>query len=187
MTEFWYNDYKVLFETPDIIIPTSNMSTNEKLNAITRFCIYYSLLILLFRLDKNYLLFPITLVIFGLISYTVEPVKIEEKKCTESTIDNPYKNVIFSDYFNPERKAACENDEIKVQSNMNYNLYENEKDWKSRRMLDLAFSTLPVTTIPNDQTSFAKQLYNVKETCKEDGYNCQPNIDLSMRSKYLYD
>jgi hypothetical protein len=39
------------------------------------------------------------------------------------------------------------------------------------------YYTAPSTTIPNEQTKFAKWLYQTSSTCKEDTKYCSPQMD----------
>jgi hypothetical protein len=65
-------------------------------------------------------------------------------------------------------------------------------DLFNRNTSQRQFYTTPVTTIPNDQTGFARWLYKLPETCKENQSNClkyedirfnrfNPNIDRMER------
>ena len=134
---FWTHDPKLLFN-PDRLIeffPTQDMNTAEKLNALTRFSIYLS--IVLFVVYRNYILFFIGIVataILYLINYNDEryqitsqeqfeskikeelkidpktPIKVNELGdiCQMPTPMNPYMNVLITDYTdNPNRPPAC--------------------------------------------------------------------------------
>ena len=45
MTELWYNNLSVLFENANQFFPSNNLTTNQKVNAIARLSIYYSIII----------------------------------------------------------------------------------------------------------------------------------------------
>lgn len=189
MTTFWYNDIHILLDRPDQFIPSKDMSLAEQLNAITRFSIYYTILILLFNLNRSWIYLSVCLVIMTLLIWSVQsnqPIKSPPKFCQEPTYENPYMNIGHIDYYNPNRLIACKDEDIKINQQMQENLYENETDLQQRHIIDLAFYTQPNTTIPNDQIGFAKWLYNKPSTCKENGSNCISNIDLSKRNKQFF-
>jgi hypothetical protein len=134
---FWADDPKILFDVSRLVefFPTSDMNTNEKLNALTRFFIYLS--ILLFIIYRSYNLFFISIVpaiILYIIHYSDAKKEIKDKeefesvvkqqfninpdtpiKVTESgdvcqlpTPKNPFMNVLITDYTdNPNRPPAC--------------------------------------------------------------------------------
>lgn len=70
MSSIWFNNIEILFNKDNFtqIIPTKEMSFDEKINAITRFALYLS--IILYLISGNYLyiyIFLITTVIFYLV------------------------------------------------------------------------------------------------------------------------
>ena len=49
------------------------------------------------------------------------------------------------------------------------------------------FYTMPVTTIPNNQTQFANWLYKTEPTCKENnGESCLRNLNENLKSGSKY-
>ena len=88
-------------------------------------------------------------------------------------------NVLISDY-DKERLPACDPEEKKDEmlDFYNENLYRNVEDLFERKNSERQFYTLPTTTIPNDQTAFAKWLYGTPKTCKYDGINCLKYEDI---------
>ena len=67
-TQFWLNDVCVLFKHENLtqVFPYDNLSNNEKLNAMTRFVIYVSLLG--YMLMNNYIILLVGIVlILGLL------------------------------------------------------------------------------------------------------------------------
>jgi hypothetical protein len=134
---FWAEDLKILFDPNRLIefFPTSDMNNNEKLNALTRFSIYLS--ILLFIVYRNYNVFFIAIVtasILYIVDYNEKkkqvtskeqfddeiknelqirkdtPIKVNEfgDVCQLPTPSNPFMNVLVTDYTdNPSRPPAC--------------------------------------------------------------------------------
>jgi hypothetical protein len=118
---------------------------------------------------------------------------LEIKSCQMPTKDNPFMNVAISDYNNnPTRGPACNDDNVEIKElidkNFYYNLLQDQDDLYGRGYSARQFHSMPSTTIPNDQTGFARWLYYLPQTCKEDNANClkyedvryvrfNPNID----------
>ena len=55
-----------------------------------------------------------------------------------------------------------------------YNLYRDVGDLYGKNNSQRQYYTMPATTMPNDQTAFAKWCYNTGPTCKERGLYCAP-------------
>jgi hypothetical protein len=94
---------------------------------------------------------------------------------------NPFMNVLFNEWTdNPNRAPACEYNGINedIEQNFNFNLYRDVDDLFNKNNSQRQFYTTPITTIPNDQGSFAKWLYEVPSTCKENSENCLLMEDL---------
>jgi hypothetical protein len=113
-----------------------------------------------------------------------------EKNIVEPTIDNPYMNVLLTDYTeNPNREAlsklnAYPNERLQkdIDDKFNYNLYRDVEDIFDRMSSQRQFYTMPVTTIPNEQGKFANWLYKTPPTCKEgNGAQCNANIYNPLR------
>ena len=71
--EFWMDDYKELYQNGNYIrfFPKYKTSRIEQLNAITRFCMYLILLILMFNKNEQWLYLPITLIVMIVILYNI--------------------------------------------------------------------------------------------------------------------
>ena len=117
-----------------------------------------------------------------------ESFEMEETERVKPTVNNPFMNFnIITD--NPNRPGASDvsnegikkeaNDKFKMSSNMSSN--ENQKLFRStfdlydRNNSQRQFYTMPSTTLPNDQTAFAKWCYSTGPTCKERTLYCAPN------------
>jgi hypothetical protein len=142
---FWVDDPKVLFSPERLIefFPTKDMNNNEKLNALTRFSVYLS--ILLFIIYRNFNLFFIaivTAIITYIIDYNLKKIQVTSEEqfdtkvkdtfnirkdtpirvnefgdvCQMPTPNNPFMNVLISDYTdNPNRPPACRHDDVQAQ------------------------------------------------------------------------
>lgn len=200
---FWADDISILFNLRRIIefFPTPDMSSEEKLNAISRLFIYSSAILLLYKSA----IWPLYIMIFGLLLtlFLHKTSKYQKhlngfgadgsigkeyddigtlKSCTAPTKNNPFMNVSLNEiHDNPTRPQACgHTDDIKdsMETNFNHNLYKDIDDLFGKNNSQRQFYTNPITTVPNDQDSFAKWLYSVPATCKEDQENCLRYEDL---------
>ena len=103
---------------------------------------------------------------------------ITENICTKPTINNPLMNInTITD--KRDKPAACpyyDNPELAadVEKKFEFNLYRDVSDLYDKRNSQRQYYTTPSTTIPNEQTSFAKWLYLSPPTCKEDTIRCVP-------------
>lgn len=196
----WYQDPIGLFNSDNfyLIWPSKDMTFAEQLNCLMRFSLYFALLILLIKQDINILFVPIFMGIFTYYIYMVDTKnKNNEKRlleqytmlkdkftntlCVKPTDNNPFMNVLMTDYSkNPNRPAACKRSkkiDKEVKQAFDKNLYRDVDDIFHKNASDRQFYTNPVTTIPNDQTAFAKWLYHSGPTCKEgNGDTCYRNM-----------
>lgn len=97
--------------------------------------------------------------------------------CRKPTVDNPFTNIVFSDYLDASNVAEpCNIDDKNIQSDMqnlyNSTIYRSLQDVFERENSQRMFYTVPIRTIPNDQTEFANWLYKTGPTCKENSQNC---------------
>jgi hypothetical protein len=94
----------------------------------------------------------------------------------EPTGDNPYMNILVNEIIdNPKRPPACKTMNKRLDRALSKyfkeKLFYDIGDVFAKTQGQRAFITQPVTTIPNDQESFAKWVYGVEKTCKEGNYN----------------
>ena len=59
-----------------------------------------------------------------------------------------------------------------MQNLYNSSIFRNIEDVYERENSQRIFYTMPIKTIPNDQTNFANWLYKSSSTCKENTQNC---------------
>jgi hypothetical protein len=214
---FWLNDPAIIINPNRFIefIPSNNMTRVEQLNSLVRFCLYFSILLCLLKLDINYMLIFLTSLVLTYIIYNYDiNVKNSEnlekfdvfktvdktKKClnyVKPSYDNPFMNPTLLDINgNPNREAYSKrsflaNDEIKqdMEDKFSYNLYQDADDIFSTRNSRRQFYTVPSTTIPNSQDDFAKWLYGNPPSCKDgNGLQCDLNNsrDLSGESRPVF-
>jgi hypothetical protein len=97
-------------------------------------------------------------------------------ECTAPSADNPFANVLLSEYeTGPGRPAACDmNDPAIAQSAEAYyrrGMYQATTDVYNRQASSRQFYTTANSQIPNDQRGFAEALYGGPATHKEQSFN----------------
>jgi len=114
----------------------------------------------------------------GQIETSLGNIQLTPDKCKQPTVNNPFMNAnLITD--KRDRPPACpyyDNEKVaaKVESDFDYNLYRDVSDLYNKRNSQRQYYTMPATTIPNEQTSFAKWCYLSPPTCKEDSIRCVP-------------
>ena len=282
--DFWLDNLSELYKDGNYLkfFPRYKSTRLEQLNAITRFCIYLILLILMFSFDPKWLYFPITLIVFVVIFYNVnknddewrkkeldkiltirknerdatnketmkqfehdeekkynkyldaedeynqnyileagyrdaegniiagektEPPKYksnpeeslftvdeikeyERNTCRKPKKDNPFMNPSIVDYNTENPPAACNIDDEYIDDSMavnfNHELFRDIDDLWERKNSQRQFYTVPNTTIPNNQTEFAKWLYKIPDEsiCKVSQYGCGNRYDDLRTTRY---
>ena len=199
MEQIWFVDIRGFMNEHNFLtfFPSSEMTFAEQLNALLRFTIYLSLIIMLVKKDTSILFAPILMAILTYLIYTVDKQKKmndksvleqmqlrEDRKtkqvCQTPSEDNPFMNVLISDYStNPTRPKACRLEGKAKKDATKYferNLYRDVDDIFQKNASDRQWYTTPSTTIPNDAVPFAKWLYRSPPTCKEgNGMSCYKN------------
>ena len=197
--KIWFDDIRG-FITPDnyfVILPMSNMTFEEKVNALVRFFIYLGIILALLKGKYKYLFFGIIAMLVSVMLIEFDKSQkaraerfleknnltvVDQELCVKSTVDNPFMNPTIADIaYNPNRPSACDMDNERVKKeiddNFNARLYKDVGDIYGRMSSQREFYTMPSTTIPNDQTGFAEWLYGTGPTCKEgNGVKCSGNI-----------
>ena len=103
-------------------------------------------------------------------------------------------NLITDDKTKPQAPKIWNDPELKkkVEEKFEYNSYRSVSDVYNKDNAELHFYQMPSTTIPNEQTSFAKWCYGTTATCKENSINCAPQIpvpefpSISTQNPYEY-
>jgi hypothetical protein len=175
---FWLQDYNILFNKHKLIefVPKGDMSTDERLNAVTRFLIYTGVLLSIIYKSVSYLYIPIIGMAIIYMVHRHNPDifggDASEQPLQQPTQNNPFMNVLLTDYVeNPSRAPAADIEDPDVKSKINEafstNLYRDVDDIWDRNNSQRQFYTNPATTIPNDRDSFMKWCYNTPNTCKD--------------------
>lgn len=184
---FWFNDLTILYKNCYIYFPSPNYSLITNLNALIRFFILYSILCFLIYQKVDVfiplaLIITISLILYYFRHYIKEPfknntkatIKIEKRTSTSS---NPMMNLNIMDYNNKKNIEIDQNiTNEEINKNLNGNLFEDLTDSSNKNMFERNFYTTPINTIPNNQTEFAKWLYDKGPTCKEKTSECVNTI-----------
>lgn len=202
--DFWFNDYKILFtlNNLDNFFPTKKMTVIEKLNAIFRLAIYLS--VALYLISSNYHYFYIMIITGAFTVYIYKTQKDNmdlyfnlnedsfqnivnktvldnNKETIKPSVQNPFMNInlITDDKTKEKAPTSWNNEDLQktIEDKFGYNLYRDVGDLYGKSNSQREFYTTPSTTIPNNQTSFAKWLYNTGPTCKEKSIYCTPEMD----------
>jgi hypothetical protein len=200
MEKIWYKDIKNFINEKNIdkFFPSQSMSFEEKLNSIMRLSVYFSIVLLLIKRDINVFFVPLLTGIFTWFIYSGDQKKKTNeqfyldkmnlykdprtsKLCYKPTPNNPFMNILMSDYTQqPRRSQACNVSKGHVkklaQKYFDRNLYRDVSDIYQKNASDRNFYTTPSTTIPNAQDEFMKFAYPIGKTCKEgNGDACVKN------------
>ena len=214
---FWADKMSILISQDRLteFIPTSQMTFSEKLNAIVRFSVITAILLFIYNRDYRMIYFPLFVLSFTYFMYTLlhtnisnknkdienfkNPLPIQEikKENTVPTVNNPFMNVLLTDYTKKNRKPAANSHnntviQDEIENKFESNLYNDVENVFARNNSQRQFYTNPSTTIPNDQTGFAEWLYSRPKSCKEGGdTQCVKNqnepflADTMFKNKYI--
>lgn len=82
MSEFWLEDPSTLIKDGKYkdIIPNQYMNRVEQMNAITRLCLYFIILIFVFKRDYTWLYIPLLIIIFVVVLYNISIYDTKEKE-----------------------------------------------------------------------------------------------------------
>ena len=163
--QIWYKDLSSFMSKRTALrfFPSSTMTVQSQLNAILRFCIYYSLLASLLTRNPRHMLVGFLGAVITVVIHEVaysgrnEPFRsldVSGRECVEPTQDNPMMN--FNVFDPPERAPACK--PWNVEKQMDTALGEPLQDTPHQNTFN-RFYTMPSTTVSNDQKGFANWLY----------------------------
>ena len=193
--QIWYENIHVLFDGNNALDfwPTKLQSYEQKFNAVTRFIIYAGAALSLYFKSKFHILVALALVTLmallaarGLIkkeNFKTLParhnnpnyMKRVPEDCTAPTTENPFGNILINEYKeNPTRAPACPVEDVENEMKRKFvdGLYRDVGDVYERENSQRQFFTMPNTSIPNDQMSFAKWLFFKDGNCKNDQMLC---------------
>jgi hypothetical protein len=179
----WFKNFSVLLKYPNEFFPNEKMSKTRRLNSLVRAAMYIGVILTVLKRDTLYLYIPILMMVVTYLMYEYEPTKHSKKEkftdgqlCTQPTYNNPFMNAnLITDHR--DRAPACKyTSKVKteIKDKFNMNLYRDVGDLYGKNNSQREYYTMPSTTIPNNQTSFAKWCYKSPKTCKEESIRCVP-------------
>jgi hypothetical protein len=170
--------------------PTSEQTPSERINAASRFIIYATCILYLTKRDPRVFVLGGTVLSVLFVMYKSKMVKeyysVSDSSCQLPTEDNPMGNVLMTDYTDaPNRLEACYYPTVKP---LVKNILDNRIPYDSGRSrsplpqyqqnaVARQFVTMPVSSIPGDQTGFAEWCYGKKNgpMCRSDPRLCSPD------------
>ena len=202
--KFWANDPWILIKNDRLLefFITPDQTQVERLNAITRFGIYTSILLALYHNNPKYLaLSCIVMAITYFINSNSKSKTVPTEQFssltpsidnpaggfTKPTLNNPFMNPSITEIIdNPEKPRALRyvhntqrSFDIKkdIKDKFSYNLYRDAGDIYDKNTGSRQFYTVPNTTIAQDPEGKYKQwLYGgVNMSCKDNTYFCAKN------------
>lgn len=195
----WFDNPKVLFDVNKVLEfwPNSKQSSEERVNATSRFIIYATCLIYLRNRDVRIFVLGIMMISILYILYKSNMIKenlyrptgsddLARGNCQLPTVDNPMANVLLTDFTDrPNRPSACYSSSVSplitknLDDTLPYDAGRSRSPLPSQQRYAASrqFTSSPVTTIPGDQTAFAEWLYGEKfaPMCKSDTGVCNPD------------
>lgn len=178
--QIWYLDLTHFLTSKNFyqMLPTQEMSLEQKLNALLRFFLYLSIVLSLVMVNAKYLFIGIIAAIVSYIVYQFEQRDrstaekfledktldiVDNKLCTRTTIDNPFMNPSIVDIkYNPERPAACNIESVKdrVEANFKKRVFKDVNDIWGKDFSAREFYTTPqqlfLTTKKDLQNGFTE-------------------------------
>ena len=92
MNNYWFKNPTILLQNIDEFFPRRDLDKIHKVNAIARLSIYYSILIIILKLDTKYLALSVTLLLLSYFlgaSDTFEDI-VNKENNTEKTWEHDY-------------------------------------------------------------------------------------------------
>lgn len=195
----WYRDFGHFIDPLELVrfVPIVGMPFTEQLNALFRFSLYFSIILFLVNGSSSAWYVAIFTGVFTAFMYEMyignrhkeqallERLNIKKTRndiCLKPSKHNPFMNITMDQYTTqPTRPRACDNSAKQVKQDIEQkfenNLYRDVNDVFARNSSSRNWYTTPITTIPNDQTEFARALYGKKASCKDgNGTQCYSNL-----------
>ena len=194
---FWLNNPNILFKSDQLsnIWPTSEMSYENKLNAITRLVLILTFIAYAFTRNIKVLLSGLMSLGAILLLYTMKNGKNKKEGFTDNQLyevlrpsftqpspSNPVMNVLLPEIqSNPQRHPAANSFDTFIEKLINKDgadpkIFGDLGDNISYAQSMRNFYTNPSTTIPNSQKDFADFCYGNMASCKDADYlQCYKN------------
>jgi hypothetical protein len=184
-------DVREIFKSDDLLKfwPSSNQTAKERVFATTRFILYSTCIVYLIQRDSR--VFALGMLVLAVLFYLQKNNMIVDGKnlvatgrvpnllqpnVTLPTQDNPMGNVLLNEYVDdPDRPSAAWYPSVRTEVQQEWSKIH---PFERTRDAERNFYTMPVTTIPGDQTGFAEASFGKKFSpmCKDQGgAACDPD------------
>lgn len=182
MSALWTDDVSLLYKDGRIreLFPARSMTFPERVNALVRLIIFAAVCIYLYNRDTKYLLYAVFAIalITGVAKFRRSDRQTDNEDhlyppCTHPTPNNPFANVLLTDYKdNPNKPPACNVDAARDEIEKAYAATQvrtaGQRDFSIN-----SFYTMPDTsTYCAGREDFARALYGTGPTCKQDQRYC---------------
>lgn len=88
--KFWLQDPSVLIRNFMYFIPTKNMTSNQVYNAITLFCVYFSIFVIILKKPKEWVYIPVFIVIIMIMMFSISTKKIKQTENFDNIIESGF-------------------------------------------------------------------------------------------------
>lgn len=190
---FWLDNPGILIH-PDRLIefwPSSDMTEDEKLNAMSRFAIYYGVIAALYKKSLVPLYITIGILLLAVFLHQNEPMRENmaevptdlvlnadpDGPCRVPTKNNPFMNPDIAEFDTQQKYSSSCNPfdktvKTQMEAQFEQGLFFNTGDLYGKGNSQRQFFTVPVTSVPNDQGTFAEWCYSKPSNCKNDPSVC---------------
>lgn len=187
----WYENILFFLDYNKLgqFFPSNEMTLDEQLNCVMRFTIYFVISLLILTRNINYVYLLIFIAFITVLIHKADNSTNQNEKelfdkmsisktkhnshVYKPSKNNPFMNVMANDYkYFPNRPPASSwNNKTTrdlVKKEFDTGLVRDSNDLYHKSASDRQYYTMPSTTIPNNQETFAKWLYhNPNKTYKE--------------------
>lgn len=175
----------------------SNKKYSNNMNSYTRFIIILIIVIFSITKEINYIFIGIFLIILIIImyyslrkdSYKDFPFMMNNQESlqdkgynllksaelprrasnyynTQETVNNPLKNITPLDYGTTQEYSEATRSDSDMSKFVDGKIFQTSAQWIFDKNTQ-PFYTMPISSVPNDQTTFANWLYGTENICKE--------------------
>lgn len=167
--KFWSNNISILSnpEYAFLFFPSKNYSTEENMNAIVRFCLYVSLVLIIYKQNASYISIFIASLLFTYFLYSNYKENMENTETKENTQNK--------ENTNPEDIIKPQEDIVRTFVNENKSI-----DDRYAYRMD-SFKQVPKQELLKFREEALKYIWGDLKSCKENTDNCVKFVGTDMR------
>ena len=185
--KIWYDDLTILGRRPLEFFPSKAHAPSEQTNAIVRLIVYSSLALYAYNGKLKTLWYGLGAIAVITLMYRgrgghyagLSTVYGPKVKCRAPTPENPFANMLVSEYGKELPPPPCDYDEnkSKMEEYFNRGLYKDLEDVYDTNNSQRQFMTVPNAGQPPDLVAFANFLAkDMQGKCKTDTAFCHGNF-----------